>query len=790
MNDLGTQEQSQSEGLQIDFKRIAFRAIRFWYLVILSLVTCLFIAFLINRYALHVYQITASIIIREKNESSSAAQILYSNSLIDPYRNYLNEPYIIKSYPLMESVVKELNFEVAFFKKGNVKTSEIYDVPFKAKLLSTTRGGSMIFKIIDENTFSLQPVNNESNNREGFFKFNDSIDYSGSRFVLFKDSIRSISQYKNDRMLMVIHPSLSIATYYVNGIKIDWAEEGAGVLNLSISSSIPEKDIDFMNGLIGMYQKYNLDKKNQTAERTIKFIKEQLKDISDSLKIFENKLLKFKIQNSSYVASGGMSSSSRSDDEATRLYEKLTPLEAQKTELIIRARYFDYLLKYIGNGENLDQVVLPSSVGIDDPVLTGIVTKMVDIQNELKLYLGKGLSENPLIKTAQKKLSEIKGNLIEAINTFKSADKLKWDLLKDQIGVVEKQIAQLPLAQRQFITIQRNYSLLEGLYVFLMQKMSEAAISKASNVTDVTIVNPPMQGKSISPDTVRNYIVAVFTSLFIPFGIFLLFEMINQKVQSKEDIDKITSIPFLGGVGHNSSKNNLAVHNNPKSAVAESFRALRSNLNYFTGNQAKKVFMVSSSISGEGKTFSTVNLATVFAMSGRKTLIIGADMRKPKIFSDFNLTNDLGLSSYLSQMNSFEEVVQPTFIENIDLMSGGPVPPNPSELLLSSRFQDMIKLALEKYDYVIIDTPPLAIVTDAFVIAELADYVVFVIRQNYTQKEYVKDIHDFYSSGKLKNISIILNDIYKSGLGYGYGYGYGYGHGYYGKTKNGYGYYS
>jgi len=787
MNDLGTQEQRQTEGLQIDFKRIAFRAIRFWYLVVLSLVTCVFIAFLINRYALHVYEITASIIIREKDESSSAAQILYSNSLIDPYRNYLNEPYIIKSYPLMESVVKELNFEVAFYKRGNVKTSEIYDVPFKAKLLYTAKGGSMIFKIIDENTFSLEPANNGSSHREAFFKFNDSIDYLESRFVVFKNSNRSINQYRNDRMLMVIRPPLSIASYYVNRIKVDWAEEGAGVLNMSISSSIPEKDIDFMNGLIAMYQKYNLDKKNQTAERTIKFIKEQLKDISDSLKIFENKLLKFKIQNSSYVASGG---ASRSDDEATRLYEKLTPLEAQKMELIIRGRYFDYLLKYIGNGENLDQVVLPSSVGIDDHVLTGIVTKMVDIQDELKLYLGKGLAENPLIKTAQKKLNEIKGNLIEAVNTFKSADKLKWDLLKDQIGVVEKQIAQLPLAQRQFITIQRNYSLLEGLYVFLMQKMSEAAISKASNVTDVTIVNPPMQGKSISPNTVRNYVVGVFASLFIPFGLFLLFEVINQKVQSKEDIDKITSIPFLGGVGHNVSKDNLAVHNNPKSAIAESFRALRSNLNYFTGDQAKKVFMVSSSVSGEGKTFSTVNLATVFAMSGRKTLIIGADMRKPKIFSDFNLTNDLGLSGYLSQMNSFEEIVQHTFIENIDLISGGPVPPNPSELLLSSRFEEMIKMALEKYDFVIIDTPPLAIVTDAFVIAKLADYIVFVVRQNYTQKEYVKDIHDFYSSGKLKNISIILNDIYKSGLGYGYGYGYGYGHGYYGKHKNGYGYYS
>ena len=214
----------------------------------------------------------------------------------------------------------------------------------------------------------------------------------------------------------------------------------------------------------------------------------------------------------------------------------------------------------------------------------------------------------------------------------------------------------------------------------------------------------------------------------------------------------------------------------PKSAVAESFRAIRSNLNYFTGNQIKKVFLVTSSISGEGKTFSTINLATVFAMSGRRTLIIGADMRKPKIYTDFDLSNTRGLSGYLSNLNVFSEVVQSTSIDNLDLISGGPVPPNPSELLLTTRFENLIKEALQTYDYIIIDTPPLAIVTDAFVLAKYADHTVFITRQNYTPKAFLSDIQDFYDSGKLKNISIVLNDIYKSeDLGYGYGYGYGYG---------------
>lgn len=203
--------------------------------------------------------------------------------------------------------------------------------------------------------------------------------------------------------------------------------------------------------------------------------------------------------------------------------------------------------------------------------------------------------------------------------------------------------------------------------------------------------------------------------------------------------------------------------------------------------------MVSSSISGEGKTFTTINLATVFALSGKKTLIVGADMRRPKIFEDFRCGNTSGLSTYLSGMHEFKEVVQQTEIENLYLVSGGPVPPNPSELLLTDRFDGFIKSALNEFDYVIIDTPPLALVTDAFVISKFVNHTVFVLRQNYSPKEFVRSIDEFYRSGKLNNMSIMLNDIYKSGLGYGYGqgyaYSYSYGYGYGSRKKNGGGYY-
>jgi capsular exopolysaccharide synthesis family protein len=282
----------------------------------------------------------------------------------------------------------------------------------------------------------------------------------------------------------------------------------------------------------------------------------------------------------------------------------------------------------------------------------------------------------------------------------------------------------------------------------------------------------------ISPHTTRNYFIGFASGLSIPFLLFILFEISNTKVQSREDIEKITSIPFIGGVGHKRMDQNLEVLLKPKSAISESFRALRSNLNYFLDGNSKGVFLITSSVSGEGKTFTSINLASVFALSGKKTLIVGADMRKPKIFTDFKLDNSVGLSNYLAGLNDFDEIVRPTQFENLYLISGGPVPPNPSELILNIRMESFLQVAREKFDFIFIDSPPLALVTDAFVLSGLVDHTLFIIRQNYTPKALLKTINDFYAAGKISKISFVLNDIYKSGPGYGYGYAYGYGYGY------------
>lgn len=767
-------------GFNIEYKRVLYHIYKYWYLVLLSFLVCLAIAFLNNRYSSKVYPVTASIIIKESDESSEGKFVL-NNPLVNFYKNYLNELYIVKSYPLIKKVIEELNFQAAFYKEGNVLTSENYrTLPVHVRVLKEdekNRGFSLEFHAITQSQFKLAPLNDKPAVMHKVYNFGDTITLNDVSLTFEK--VRGFEEsFLNDPFIFSYTPSRLLAGTYIARLNAEWAEEGAGVINLSINGSIPQKEIDFLNGLVKEYEDYNLQKKNTAASRTIEFISSQLEGITDSLKRAELQLELFKGNNVMTDLNG----------EALRLYRKVEELETQRTELNLRSNYYKYLLEYMAEGKNLDQIILPTSVGISDPILSGLISKMVDFQLEMKMMLSRDKLDNPMVSERRNRIQEIKNDIIESINNQKGVDKIKADFLNKGIKDIERQLNFLPAAERQLVSIKRNYSLLENLYVFLLQKRAEAGISKASTTSDVVVVNPPLAGPFVSPKIRLNYLIAISLGFAIPLVIFIGMELMNTRIQSREDIEEQTEVPVLGGTGHKKSEDNLEVMKKPKSAVAESFRALRSNLFYFLQTKDRGTFLVTSSISGEGKTFTSINLASVFALSGKRTLIIGADMRRPKIFEDFQLSNHAGLSSYLAGMGNFEDAVQFTGYENLFLVSGGPVPPNPSELLLSARMNDFMIKAKSEFDIIVIDSPPLGIVADAFELVKLADHTIFLVRQDYTPKVLLRTIQDFYVAGKLSNVSIVLNDIYRSGLGYGYGYSYGYG--YNNNDRNVGGYYS
>jgi capsular exopolysaccharide synthesis family protein len=773
---------SQTSGFSLDYKRILFRALRFWWVILLSTITGLTIAKLINRYTTPIYPVTSSIIIREPAENTDS-RFIYNNALVNSYRNFYNEPYIIRSYPLIQSVVESLNFQVKIQKEGNFKNTEQYTLPVEIELIGKGQTGSATLEIINNDEIRCYGANKTT---KQVYHFGDTINCSGLVFRI--RSVGNTKAIQGEKYKVTVNDPMQVAGIYISKLRVSWAQQGSSVVNLDINGPIPQKEIDFLNELIRQYQRYDLEKKNQAASRSLIFIEEQLKSIGDSLREFETALEKFKSEN--FVTD--------LTAEAQALYDQLKIIGDQKSMVLFAVNYYNYLDRYINQKNDYTQIILPTSVGITDEVLTSLVTQLISLQTELNMVPAVKDVDNPKITQKIARINnamrEVREQLLESIMILRNTDKIKIKGFDEQITQLEKKLRQLPTVQRQLVNLQRHYTFSESLFTYLQQKQAEAGISKASTTSDIIVVNTPRQaGGAITPQIMLNYISFGAGGLFLPILAFIIAELLNTKVQSREDIEKITRVPFTGGIGHNAVSDSLIVFRKPKSAIAESFRALRSNLNYFTEGKDKKVFMITSSLSGEGKSFTTINLATVFSLAGKKTMIIGADLRKPKIFDDFGLSNEKGLSTYLSGMTPMADVIQHTSVEHLDIIGGGPVPPNPSELLLSSRMDELIMQLKLEYDFILIDTPPLALITDGLVLSKYADHTLYIVRQNYTPRAVLQTANEIYITGKINHLSIVLNDVYRTGFGYGYGdYGYGaYSYGYYSRNrKQATGYYS
>lgn len=774
----------ESSGVDINFKRVLSRVLKYWYVIATSLITALALAWFINRYSPRVYPVRASIIILQ-NEENTGAKFLYDNELVQPFRNFYNELYIMKSYPLLSDVMEELNFDVSFFREGNIKTTESYDpnFPLEFRVIGTHKpyGRSVNLQVTGENGFSLELLFEDPALKSKMFNnlvFGDTVKINGYSFLIRKRG--EVRPLIGKNFLVKFNDPYALARTYSAKLNAGWAQQGASVVNLEVTGEVPEKEIDFLNKFIEKYQQYDVDKKNKMATMAISFLNTQLQFMTDSLNLLEDQVESFKERN--VLTNLG--------SETNRLYLKREQLEEQRFQYRLKENYYNYVLDLLKN-EQYDGIFTPASVGVTDDVMSALINSLIGARNQLNRYQGiERQEDNPLYREHQLRIRQIKNDIVKTIQNTKSTQQINLKFIGEQLTMLEKDLRRLPSSERELIDIQRDYSLKEKLYVFLLQKKTEAGLSKASTVSDIVVVNPPLAGAAISPQVDRNYMVAAGAGLFLPLIIFILLELLNHRIQSRDDITKITDVPIVGGIGHNLASDPLIVYNKPRSGIAESFRALRANLSYFTGDKNHQVFMVTSSLPGEGKSFTALNLATVFALAGRRTLIVGADLRKPKLFDELSLGNETGLSQYLSGLAGIDAIIQKSKIANLELIAAGPMPPNPSELLLREEMVDLIRNVRSKFDCVIIDTPPLAFVADAMVLSKHADHTIFVVRQDVTPKGAVRSLNDNYTEGKLSKISILFNDLKKSGPGYGYeSYGYSYGYGYYGyggKKKSGY----
>lgn len=771
----------QEEESSFDLKSLIPKLLRIWPWILLSLAIALGFAYYYTETSVPTYRASSKFFIKEDSGTMS----FFESPVPMPGQgvSITNENIILRSRPIADATLSQLNFDVEYYEDGPFikreifkKTPIVVEIAWDAPQLLN---GLIRVNWVSNTSYSLEF---ESNSYTQYFpdgSTGGASDLTTQTFTFgewadtpnFKLKINNTSGLQEGTSSFVLRDNDYLVNYYSHSLIVELAEKNSSILELSLMVPNREKGVAYLDALMETYLELELLEKNEIANRTINFIDSQVAGVADSLTYFEDKLQNYRSSNKIYNLSS----------ESSTVFGQLTDIESQLAKENLKRRYYKSLKDYLVR-ETYNDIVVPSGLGIDDPYLNGLIENLLSVQVQRSRLLATQTELSPAVKEANKNIGDLNRNIREILDNVDLNNQMTISDLENRKAKIEASFRSLPEAEQNLIRIQREATLNENIYNFLSEKRAESAISKASNVPTNKIIEYAIAGSlQVSPKPVRNYSAAVVLGLLIPFLFVFLKEILRTKIEEPKYLESKLRIPVLSTILLNSSKENLVVFNSGKSGIAEGFRSLRSNIKFLIPKERQITFMITSTISGEGKTFCAMNLASVYSLTGKKTILIGCDMRKPKIFDDFGLRNDVGLSTFLSgQEDDHRKVIKKTAYANLDLIVAGPIPPNPSELLFSPSFETMINELKKEYDVVILDTPPVGLVSETLDLLTLVDFTLFVFRQNYSEKSFIDAVNGLKEQKGIKNIYAIFNGLDSSKVSYGgYGYSYGYGYGYY-----------
>ncbi len=753
---------------EINLTRILYMVLGHWYLILLAITIAFAGAYLYLRYKLPVYRVSATVMIEDETYASYyGSESLLEGFGLQPVSNILdNQIQILSSYTLVSKALDELPFDINYFYKGRIRSSSTYPndpitvIPDSGSMPLNTE---FALEYLDNNSFKLSV---EESDFAVVAYFGAKIPYKNSSFTVLPHPENWNDRLKGQKIHFVFEDREGLIASYQSRLNVETTSDYGTIVKLSLEGTNKEKDRDFLNKLIEKFLNSSLEKKNQEASRVIEFIDEQLIGISDSLMITENKLQDFRSRNRVMDISA----------QGTQIIEQAVKLEDEKARLILEANYYDYLTKYLAEGSTQETPVAPATMGITDPMLTRLVEELATLQTE---YLSGPTSErNPIMVQLSVKIKNTQQSLRETLKNLIQANQIAQSENSEQIRTLNTEAAGLPVTEQQLLGFERKYKLNDELYTFLLEKRAEGQIQKASNTPDNELVDPARSEGQIAPKAQRVYLMALMLGLGVPVSLLLVADFFNNKVTSEDELRRITSLPVTGHIPHSDFEKQTVVLSEPGSGVAESFRSLRTRLQFFIRETRSPVILVTSSMPGEGKTFTAINLASAYSISGKKSVIVGFDLRKPKLYSDFNLSNESGVSTYLIGKHSLKEIIQTTEFPNLHLITAGPIPPNPAELASSEKTKELIRDLKKLYDYIIIDSAPIGTVSDSYAVAQMADATLLIVRHGKTIKNLLQSTLTEAKANEVKGLSVLINDMDMRSIAYRYSYYYGYGYKY------------
>lgn len=754
---------SRKELWNLSLRDLFYKYVRFLPLFVLSVALTLLGAWVYLRYSVPVYKVASSMIIKSEQGSgqSNKFEDIYIN---DKAQSIQTEIEVLKSRPLMRRVVDALHLQFSYYAKGKIKTVNVYkQKPFHLNVLQiadSTVSFSIKIKFINDRQFRI--------NGDGIFSFEQTFKTANGVFSLSPAPYSPATGEYSANWL----PTSSAAGVYAGALAITPKSPGTGILVLSMLTPNPQLGADILNKLMEEYSLYSIEQKRETSDKTLAFIDSRLEVTGSKLDSVQNVLIDFKEKNQ--IIDGDMQIGSYFNEigESDKLINELT-LEISKADMVN-----DYLLD---KKNEFDKV--PSSLAVEDGTLIALIAEYNKIQLERQQLLQANIPpENPAVTEAEATIEKLRVNILENLKNVKASLSGSVNKFRQRNQQSQSQLTRMPRKLKEQLQIEQEVLALQNIYNYLGQQKEQTAIKRASEIASSNIIDRSYpSGVPVKPNRKAIQIMAVLIGLGLPALFIFIIEILNDKVSTRFDIERLTSAPILGEIGHSYSKNVLIVNKSTRSMVAEQFRIIRSNLQYIL-NKEKSVILVTSSYSGEGKSYITTNMGAVLALAGKKTVILEFDIRKPKLLSGLGIAKGPGITNYLVGKAKLEDLIrQVPDQENLFILGCGPIPPNPAELLLDQRVEQMFEWLRENFDIVLVDTAPVGMVSDAMTLSKFADSTLYLVRQGHTFKKQIALIDEFYQANKLPKLSIIVNDVkLKPGYGYyGYGrYGYGYGYGY------------
>ena len=758
-------------------RELLFRYLRYLPWVLICTAFALTLAYIKIRYSTPIYQVQSSLLIQNdealQNDKDDRLGQLF---MAQQGTNLSNEIQLLKSTPIMSRVVRDLNLQTIYYNQGKVRAGLLYqNLPFQLLVLGMADSSAAVgfsIKALDDKEFLL-------NGGKQHYFFDKPFTLGQNQFMLIRDQGIGFAQFQSPDFIISWSPAVQSARNLSNNIRITPGEDNSTILQLSMETENVQMGRDVLNTMMLVYDSLIVEDKNRIAVNSKQFIDKSLDTLRQQLGGVEGNLRDFMVSNQAFNIEGQAQTYLSSIQESSKTLEEMT----------VKITIVNWLLDYIGKNENAYRLV-PTDLGIAEPVVLALIEDYNRGQLERESNLKTTTANNPLVTRIDASLDKVRQNMLQALRNVKASYDITRDAIMQRGGSLTDELKSLPGKSMKQVNIQRQQKILEDLYSFLLQKKLEISISSASTISNSKVVEPAYGGSlPIKPSHSSTYLTYLLIGLIIPVSVIAINEVMNDKVKNRMDIEKVTATPILGEIGHSDDVKALVVTQNSRRFITEQFRIVRTNLQYILGRNERPVILVTSSFSGEGKSFISTNMGAVMALAGKSTVVMEFDIRKPKIVAGLDLKRKMGITNYIIGAASFEDLlVKVEELENFYVIPCGPIPPNPAELLLNPRLKELIAKAKERFEVVIMDSAPVGLVSDAINLAEFADCTLYIVRRGHTPRGLLNLVNDLYVNKKMPSVSILLNDMKQEGAYYGGYYG-GYGYGYYGygySKKGGY----